>query len=185
MKKCLLSVLFALSILAQGQTIKIKEPDFIGRMLFANDTIGDGIAIAQSTVRAVKSDSGLPFMPIVGMFNNTIYYNVLSGLTSALVIKKTNNLSFIVRVQDNNVDPNEMLAVVKMNVNPKKQLRYIELFSESSDKKITQAPIPYVKFHASKYGNNSYLLQIDSIDRGEYFIMSVSNRNVYNTFSIQ
>jgi len=94
-------LLFSVSLL-NGQTIKVKEPEFSGTAIFVNDTIGDGVLLEQQTAILGK----------VKLRSKETSLEVNSCCST--VFADSINSQFIVRVSDNSIKPDDVISVVKI-----------------------------------------------------------------------
>jgi hypothetical protein len=101
-------LLFSVSLL-NGQTIKVKEPEFSGTAIFVNDTIGDGILLEQQTATMGK----------VKLRSKETSLEVNSCCST--VFADSINSQFIVRVSDNSIKPDDVISVLKMNIENSKR----------------------------------------------------------------
>lgn len=148
----------------QAQTIKIKEPDFIGSVIFVNDTIGEGLPMTfQEGVVKVKSI----------LFKNTGYY-FISGCCSTFSINKSPKIFFIAKFADNSIDPAKLISVNQLK--PDKDIRIIGEFSNNESKETR------VTFNSKKYGSKSYLIEVPNLEKGEY---AIAINKFYYSFSIK
>jgi hypothetical protein len=181
-KSILLGLILCSFILAQGQDIKIKEPEFIGNVVFVNDSIGDGLPLEFQQGQLKVKSNGASFIPgasLVAGKTSTRYY--VDGVTSPVVLTQKSDLKFIVRPTSNLLDPVTTVKIYSMKVI--KKSRTIELASYSSLGRQNDSNIKMIAFKGKKYGQNSYLIDIPTIEPGEYAI-STTEGNFY-MFSIK
>jgi hypothetical protein len=151
-------LLFSVSLL-NGQTIKVKEPEFSGTAIFVNDTIGDGILLEQQTATMGK----------VKLRSKETSLEVNSYCSP--VFADSINSQFIVRVSDNSIKPDDVISVVKMNI-------------ENSKRSWKFSKPETVEFKATKYGTSSYLLIVPKLTIGQYGIY-FKNTYIVNLFGIK
>lgn len=181
MKNSVTFFLALLPLFCLGQNISIKEPEFVGNVVFVNDSIGEGLPLEyQKATLKVKSNSAtyIPFANLAAGKTSSNY--VVSGVQSSLVINKNNNLQFILRYYSNDEDPRALIKVYKFKADKKN--RFIEVYKVSTMGKQQETEDVNINFKASKYGENSYLIVIPSLEVGEYGI-STQEGNFY-LFSI-
>src|SRR5664280_23846 len=135
-------LLFSVSLL-NGQTIKVKEPEFSGTAIFVNDTIGDGILLEQQTATMGK----------VKLRSKETSLEVNSCCST--VFADSINSQFIVRVSDNSIKPDDAISVIKMNI-------------ENSKRSWKFSKPETVEFKATKYGTSSYLITVPKLPIGQY-----------------
>jgi len=151
-------LLFSVSLL-NGQTIKVKEPEFSGTAIFVNDTIGDGILLEQQTATMGK----------VKLRSKETSLEVNSCCST--VFADSINSQFIVRVSDNSIKPDDVISVVKMNI-------------ENSKRSWKFSKPETVEFKATKYGTSSYLLTVPKLPIGQYGIYFKNTYSV-NLFGVK
>jgi hypothetical protein len=151
-------LLFSVSLL-NGQTIKVKEPDFSGTAIFVNDTIGDGILLEQQTATMGK----------VKLRSKETSLEVNSCCST--VFADSINSQFIVRVSDNSIKPDDVISVVKMNI-------------ENSKRSWKFSKPETVEFKATKYGTSSYLITVPKLPIGQYGIYFKNTYSV-NLFGVK
>jgi len=151
-------LLFSVSLL-NGQTIKVKEPEFSGTAIFVNDTIGDGILLEQQTATMGK----------VKLRSKETSLEVNSYCSP--VFADSINSQFIVRVSDNSIKPDDVISVVKMNI-------------ENSKRSWKFSKPETVEFKAVKYGTSSYLLIVPKLPIGQYGIY-FKNTYIVNLFGVK
>ena len=151
-------LLFSVSLL-NGQTIKVKEPEFSGTAIFVNDTIEDGILLEQQTATMGK----------VKLRSKETSLEVNSCCST--VFADSINSQFIVRVSDNSIKPDDVISVVKMNIENSKRSW---IFSKPET----------VEFKATKYGTSSYLLTVPKLPIGQYGIY-FKNTYIVSLFAVK
>jgi hypothetical protein len=151
-------LLFSVSLL-NGQTIKVKEPEFSGTAIFVNDTIGDGILLEQQTATMGK----------VKLRSKETSLEVNSCCST--VFTDSINSQFIVRVSDNSIKPDDVISVVKMNI-------------ENSKRSWKFSKPETVEFKATKYGTSSYLITVPKLPIGQYGIY-FKNTYIVNLFGVK
>ena len=151
-------LLFSVSLL-NGQTIKVKEPEFSGTAIFVNDTIGDGILLEQQTATMGK----------VKLRSKETSLEVNSCCST--VFADSINSQFIVRVSDNSIKPDDVISVVKMNI-------------ENSKRSWKFSKPETVEFKAKKYETSSYLITVPKLTIGQYGIY-FKNTYTVNLFGVK
>ena len=151
-------LLFSVSLL-NGQTIKVKEPEFSGTAIFVNDTIGEGILLEQQTATMGK----------VKLRSKETSLEVNSCCST--VFADSINSQFIVRVSDNSIKPDDVISVVKMNI-------------ENSKRSWKFSKPETVEFKASKYGTSSYLITVPKLPIGQYGIY-FKNTYIVSLFGVK
>jgi hypothetical protein len=151
-------LLFSVSML-NGQTIKVKEPEFSGTAIFVNDTIGDGVLLEQQTAILGK----------VKLRSKETSLEVNSCCST--VFADSINSQFIVRVSDNSIKPDDEISVVKMNI-------------ENSKRSWKFSKPETIEFKATKYGTSSYLITVPKLPIGQYGIY-FKNTYIVNLFGVK
>ena len=138
------------------KNIRITEPEFSGTAVFVNDTIGNGILLEQQTATLEEG-----FV--------TLKYAVKYCCSS--VFADTINSQFIVRVPDNSINPNDVISIIKMNIENTKRTW-----------KISNPET--VEFKAKKYGTSSYIISVPKFAIGQYGIY-FKNTYTVNLFGVK
>ena len=164
MKKNLLILLFLLFSITKancqkGKNIRITEPEFSGNAVFVNDTIGSGVLLEQQTATIGK----------VKLRSKETSLEVNSCCST--VFADTINSQFIVRISDNSINPDDVISIVKMNIENNKR-------SWKFSKPET------VEFKAKKYGTSSYLITVPKLTIGQYGIY-FKNTYTINLFGVK
>lgn len=163
--------LFLLSINAQEQTM--KEPDFADEVISINQN--GNMLLEKSLVQMKKS------VDIIGIGSpKTIM--IVDGCCAKTKIPKSTSSQLVVRVADNNVNPESIIKIIQFD--NKKKERIAELsengtFDETSGNKLTLVP-----FSAQKYGNNSFFLTLNTNHSGEFGIAVLNPRNMNNILTV-
>ena len=169
----------------KAQNINIIEPEFIGKIIFVNDSVGNGQFLEFQTSSTQSKVNAALFIPFVNFFAGKVkILSVFNGCCSPMIINKSKNLMFIVKVKDNSIDPETIIKIFKLKSNTKKNNRTIEISSASTTEAKT-GNINYINFKSKKYGETSYLIEVDSLENGEYAIINSSNKDVYNLFAVK
>jgi hypothetical protein len=176
-------VLFLSANSITAQTIKVAEPEFSGNIVYVNESTGAGIKLEKQTASRTTKANGAAFVPVVGLFaGKATSKNVIQGSSSPVQIGKQPKISFIVKVSDNSIDPTTEIHIFKLN--SEKETRTVELGTA----KVGSAKaggIKYLDFNGSKYGQSSYLIEVENIETGEYAITLSKTRNIFNMFGIK
>ncbi|WP_372756048.1 hypothetical protein [Labilibaculum sp.] len=169
-----------------SQTINITESEFTGVIVYVNDTIGEGIKLEQQTISTSTRANAASFVPVVGFAaGKSKSKNIVKGSSSSVKLNNNNKLQFIVKVANNSVDPSTILNIFKLSSNRKKNIRTLKIGSYNAIGGSKSGNINYIPFSAKKYGENSYLIQIDNIESGEYAMTLVERRDLFHMFCIE
>lgn len=148
----------------------IEEPEFIGESILLksdNTTVPLEKQLTQS--RSVAS-TGL-ILTGIGKFRQQIQ---IDGCCANIKFAKSDNVKIIIRSVDNLSDPLSVIKIFKFE--QKKNYRRAELLSASTLGSIKNNNLQYITFVGKKFGASSYILQLNSIQPGEYGI-TISNPN--------
>ncbi len=164
--------------------IKISEPEFSGNIVYVNDSVGSGIKLEQQTASGSTKANGASYVPVVGLFaGKATSKNIVKGSTSSIQIEQSKKISFIIKVSDNSIDPTTMVNIFKLN--SESDSRTIEISSAKVIGGEKSGDIKYLSFNGKKYGQSSYLIEVDNIEKGEYAITLSSRRDLFNMFGIK
>ena len=152
----ILSFLF-LVLLGHAQQIKVTEPEYNGNIVFVNDTIGVGLKLEQQS----------PSIKISGYLKYTWKYE-LKGCCSNFIIDNKPNLQFIVKSTNNSSDPALVFAIYKLK---KGKSNRVAVTAKMGLGGTTAVDDGIISFNGKKYGQSSYILEIPSLEAGEYGIL--------------
>lgn len=174
------SVALLLSLNVFGQNTTIPEPEYTGNIVFIEDGQSKPLEKQKASTKAKAGAS----MYIVGV-GKVKASNVVTGVRSPVRVPKKDSIQFIVRVFDNNVDPFELINIFKLEQNPNKNNRFIEISSVGTFSGASSNDISFIPFQAKKYGEKSFLVQIDKqLVPGEYAITLEGTRETFNMFGV-
>lgn len=116
---------------------------------------------------------------------------VFDGNQSPYVVPAGENVRIIYREENNDIDPMELMRVVKFKKSKKdRRIQWLEISpAVLGSEKATKSG--FVNFDGGKYGENSYLITIPSeeLEKGEYGIVmgsgAISTEIPVVTFSVQ
>ena len=164
--------------------IKIAEPEFSGNVVYVNDTIGSGVKLEQKVSSVSSKVNGASFVPVVGLFaGKATSKNIVQGATSPIQIVKKPKTQFIVKVSDNSVDPISIINIFKLT--SEKDFRSIELATSKIVGGSKSGEIKFLEFNGKKYGQSSYLIEIENLEAGEYALTLSSRRDIFHLFGIK
>ena len=147
----LFSFLISLSSLAQSN-VSVHEPEFIGQAVYLT---------SDSTAAPLQKEYGSPY---AGAFTGGVnmYLTVKGNASPNIVTGNANEnvIRFIIRVENNEMDPETTIRVVNFEI--KRKQRRVK-FMESSlvggvESNETES---YLLYNAKKYGEKCYLITID------------------------
>lgn len=162
-----------------AQRFKITEPEFSGNMVYVNDTIGEGISLEKQTCSTKTQGSASLYITGIGKVKSS---SLVKGYQSDIRINQHSKLNFIIKVTDNSIDPITLINIFKLE--QKKNYRLVELGASGTFSGVTSNDIKFLKFKGKKYGTSSYIIEIDSIEPGEYAITLAERRDLFNMFGI-
>ncbi len=166
--------------------IKITEPEFDGFIIYANDSVGNGIRleIIHSELKDTYSAFGAIAAIKQAKDGSTV---IVKGCCSSVRTNQKANLNFLVLLQER-VDPVEYIKVFKLK--KEKKLRSVKAFNIdyggiNKDVSVEDNKEGYLKFTYKKYGQRHYLITIDSLEPGEYAITLNSGKlGDFNLFGV-
>ena len=177
MKKALLILLLSFcSNILTAQTIRINEPQFDGNIIYANDTVGNGIQL-EKLESITKASSTLKTL----MNGKATIMQYVKNCCSTIRINQKETLNFLVPFIERR-DPVDYIKVFKMT--SEKKIRTINTIENKMKVFGTGDPeqidTDFIKFTYNKYGERSYLITISSLGVGEYAV--TVNSGKYGTF---
>lgn len=172
-----LSLLFAHSLFAQDLTI--AEPDFSGIILLVRDYQSGEQLEKQKAASGSKASVGAALFGVAkakGM-------NFVNGAKSPVRIDRGSTIRLIVKANENDRDPMEVINVFALESDQDKDRRIIVTGTVNFNKS-TAADIDFIPFQATKYQSSSYLLEIASLPPGEFALTLDGSRDVFNMFGV-
>jgi hypothetical protein len=89
-----------------------------------------------------------------------------------------------VRHETNAVNPTQVINVLKLASNERRETRFVETGSTGAFSSQTM-DIDYLPFGSERYGESSYLITLrDRLESGEYAITLDGSRDVFNLFGV-
>ncbi|MDR2916259.1 MAG: hypothetical protein LBV74_15780 [Tannerella sp.] len=167
-----------------SQDVKIAEPEFIGVVLYVNDTIGTGVKLEQQTAFVTTKSNAASYVPFARVVaGKAKSKNAVNGSSSPVKIDKREKIRFIIKAANNSTDPTTIINIFKLT--REKDQRTIELASAGTFGGVKTGDIEYIPFNGKKYGNSSYLIEIDAMEQGEYAITLAERRDLFHLFCIE
>lgn len=181
MKKIIFSMLVSLFTLGANAG-NVVEPEYNGQVAIVNaDSTTTLMPTEDADVKA-KSNN-LAFVPVAGMFlakgQSYLAVKGREGLTKL----PTRDVTFIVRVDNHNDNPNHLLGIIKFETK-KKERRWMMAESALFGGTNVKTYIGDIKFQAKKYGESSFLLTVKGLEPGEYAVIT-KEINHPSTFSVK
>ncbi len=159
--------------------ISVPEPEFTGIILLVrNNDFGEQLE-KQKAASASRADLGAAFFGISkgkGM-------NMVNGIQSPIRATGGEKISLIARVRENDRDPVEVVNIFQMKIDIKKERRTLVTGTVNFNQ-TTALDIDFIPFEASRYGQSSYLIELNEIPPGEYAITLEGSRDVFNLFGV-
>lgn len=142
-------------------------------MLLTSDSEGVLLRRENGYVKA-KAGASL-YLTGIGKIKSRL---TLEGIKSVNEIKAKPNARIIIKSKDNTTDPNSFINIFKFEIY-KKERRY--QLAEAGTLSATKTNnLSSVDFKAKKYGESSYLIQLENLTPGEYGII-IGDPNTQNT----
>ncbi|MBP1539348.1 MAG: hypothetical protein ILA29_03230 [Prevotella sp.] len=166
-----LSIMFAISYSAYSQTsVVVNEPEFSGQVVYLkSDTEGQ---LLPKENAQIKTKAGASVYLIgIGSVKSRIH---IKGSAANVRIPKSSQTRFIVRAVDNKTDPLQIVNIIKFDI--KGNARRAELSKSNSFGGESTNNMKRMNFNAKKYGEDSYLIMLDNLEKGEYGIY-ITNPN--------
>lgn len=181
MKKILLSIstLFFFVGFGFAQTITVAEPEFVNTSLYVKND------------KSVKLEKAIPHeysrptagSILIGGYGRVRFNQVKGSASTTRIAAADNSYTFIVRTYNNEIDPVDQIAIIKLEVtgeNRKYRLMQDDMFGQTK-----YADLKYIPFEAKKFGKGSYQLEISTkLEPGEYAICYRHASDVLNCFGI-
>lgn len=159
MKNLFLFLILNVALLCSAQKF---EPEFSNSGVMVYGLTTDTISIKLQRTPLSYTSSGA--------FNTKIHA-VAKGNTSNCIVPKDEQFALIVKMKENDEDPQSFIKLIKMD--KKKKERKIEIASKSgwTDHIKKGNNIKEVLFDAGKYGISSYILYPSITEPGEYGLL--------------
>ena len=175
MKKMIITVLISLcASMNMNAQVTVEEPEFSEEtLLLTSDSEGVLLRRENGYVKA-KAGASL-YLTGIGKIKSRL---TLEGIKSVNEIKAKPNARIIIKSKDNTTDPNSFINIFKFEIY-KKERRY--QLAEAGTLSATKTNnLSSVDFKAKKYGESSYLIQLENLTPGEYGII-IGDPNTQNT----
>lgn len=172
MMALILSLCSTMSTMAQ---VTAPEPEFSEEtLLLTSDS--EGVVLKREN-GYVKTKAGASlYLTGIGKVKSRLTIN---GNKSINATKAQRTARLILRAKDNTTDPNSFINIFKFDIYKNKERRYqlAEVGTLSASKTNNLASVEY---KAKKYGESSYLIQLEDLEPGEYGIV-IGDPNNANT----
>lgn len=167
----LMSASLALNVNAQ---VTVPEPDFAEETLFITSDSTGVILKRESGYVKAKAGASL-YLTGIGKVKSRL---TIDGVKSINEIKAKPITRLIIKARDNSTDPNSFINIFKFDIN-KKERRY-QLAEAGTLSASKTSNLASIEFKAKKYGESSYLIQLEDLESGEYGII-IGDSNTQNT----
>ena len=164
---------------AHTQTIKVPEPDFVGVVVMVNPDDSTAQQLEKQVLSVEKTGSWVTALAKVSLGKTM---NKVTGFASPTRTPHQ-PVRIIVTMRDNDRDPVEVVHIFKLGQDRERGRRFI-IVEKAVLNKISTPDIKFITFHATKYGKNSYLLELSDAEKGEYALTLEGSRYVFNLFGI-
>ena len=175
MKKIAITFLMsACMVLNVNAQVTVAEPDFSEEtLILTSDSTGVILKRESGYVKA-KAGASL-YLTGIGKVKSRL---TIDGVKSVNEIKAKPTTRLIIKAKDNSTDPNSFINIFKFEIN-KKERRY-QLAEVGTLSATKTSNLSSVEFKAKKYGESSYLIQLEDLVPGEYGII-IGDPNTQNT----
>lgn len=183
MNKYLILLLISFSIYNINAQ-EVKEPEYLGDIIY----VSKGHSTPLEKQKASISTKAGASVYATGI-GNVKSRNVVKGLKSPVRVDPQSQISFIVKVENNKINPKELINVFKLEQKEKKKAdkccRFIELSNSGTFTGVSSNDHDFLDFKAKKYGESSfYITLFFPIEPGEYAITIEGTRQTFNLFGI-
>ena len=172
MKKVLFFImcLTAVCNMSSAQS-KLKEADFIGnvRILNADSTTSN---LERMNVQLKTKATGSKIWWGIGSSKAFIE---VPGKNANTKLSSGNDVKFIVRVADNNLDPMSIVSIFQYTIKGKNRRAQFGKVNNASGN--STAGLKRLDFEGEKFGEHSYIITLTNKEPGEYGII-VNNPNL-------
>lgn len=167
-----LSLFVTMSATAQ---VTVAEPEFSEEtLLLTSDS--EGIKLKRES-GYVKTKAGASlYLTGIGKVKSRL---TIDGVKSVNDVKAQRTTRLIVKAKDNSTDPNSFINIFKFDIYKNKERRY-QLAEAGTLSATKTSNLASVEYKAKKYGESSYLIQLEDLEPGEYGII-IGDPNNANT----
>jgi len=164
-----------------AQKVTVPEPEFAEEtIMLLSDSVGSLLKRENGTIKT-KAGASL-YLTGIGKVKTRL---TLAGPQSVNKVNGASTTRLIIKAKDNNTDPNSFVNVFKFDIYKNKERRY-QLAESGTLSKTETNNLSSVEIKAKKYGESSYLIQIDDLTPGEYGIVlgDPNNQNTKNSMKV-
>jgi hypothetical protein len=178
MKKILLPLLFIMFCLPSFAQTKLKEAEFIGDVRALNaDSSTSNLEKVVTKIKTKATGSKIWW----GIGSSKAFIEV-KGKTSSASFSKNTPIQFIIKSDNNNLDPLSIISVFQYEIKGGDRRAVFgkvnNLFGNSD------SGLKLVGYNGKKFGSASYIIELSEKNPGEYGII-VRNPNLQNEDSSQ
>lgn len=176
MKKMMMALVLSLcTTMSAMAQVTAPEPEFSEEtMLLTSDSEG---VILKRENGYVKTKAGASlYLTGIGKVKSRL---TIDGNKSLSSIKAGRTARLILRAKDNTTDPNSFINIFKFEIYKNKERRY-QLAEAGTLSASKTSNLASIDFKAKKYGESSYLIQLEDLEPGEYGII-IGDPNNANT----
>jgi len=158
---------FTSTMFAQTK-ISIEEPEFTGQVVYVKSP-KEGILLQKENAQIKTKAGASVYLTGIGSVKSRMH---IEGKASATRIAQAQKTKFIVRAVDNKTDPLQIINVIRFDIHGKArraEMSKANTFGGSSSNNMKR-----VDFNAKKYGEDSYLIELENIEPGEYGIYTTN-----------
>lgn len=161
-------------MLCAAQNVTVEEPEFNGQAVYLTSD-STAVALKKEYGGMSAKVKGSSFIPYAGAFAGGVnMYLTVKGPESPNVIPAGGDVRLVVRVDNNDEDPEGIIRVMNFEVKKKeRRIRFMESSLAGGTK--TEESESYLTYNAKKYGENCYLITIpqSELQQGcEYGVLS-------------
>ena len=158
---------FTSTMFAQTK-ISIEEPEFTGQVVYVKSP-KEGILLQKENAQIKTKAGASVFLTGIGSVKSRMH---IDGNASPTRIAQAQKTRFIVRAVDNKTDPLQIINVIRFDIHGK--ARRAEMSKANTFGGTSSNNMKRVDFNAKKYGEDSYLIELENIEPGEYGIYTTN-----------
>ena len=171
---------FVVVQLSAQSKITVEEPEFSGQVMYVKSNT-EGKLLPKENAQVKTKAGASVYIVGIGSVKSRIH---IEGAKASMRIPQTAETKFIVRAVDNKTDPLEIVNIVQFDIKGdarRAELSKINTFGGSSANNMKR-----IDFHFKKYGEDSYLISIDNLPKGEYgvYVTNPNEKDEKNTLVI-
>ena len=182
MKKLLLALLLGMCATTYVKAqVTAAEPEFSEEtLLLTSDSEG---VILKRENGYIKTKAGASlYLTGIGKVKSRL---TIDGCKSINSTTAGRTVRLILKAKDNTTDPNSFINIFKFNIYKNKERRY-QLSEVGTLSAAKTSNLASIEFKAKKYGESSYLIQLEDLEPGEYGIIigDPNNQNTKNGMKV-